>query len=137
RHAAAMRRPTLGAARGKHGGEDRKEGEPGEARHGMHGLSSWGSWDGRHGVFTCGSKRRTIYIQAWMYVKEAAAMARRTRKEALETRDRIIDAAEHVFQRKGVAHASLAEVAARAKVTRGAVYWHFKDKSELFDAMME
>jgi TetR/AcrR family acrAB operon transcriptional repressor len=63
-------------------------------------------------------------------------MARRTREEALETRARIIDAAERVFHKRGVAHASLEDIAAAAKVTRGAIYWHFKDKAELFDAMM-
>src|SRR5436853_7028091 len=64
-------------------------------------------------------------------------MARRTRKEALETRNRILDAAETVFHERGVAHASLEEIAATAEVTRGAIYWHFKDKAELFDAMMQ
>ena len=64
-------------------------------------------------------------------------MVRRTREEALETRSRIIDAAEEVFHEKGVAHSSLEDVAAAAGVTRGAIYWHFKDKAELFDAMMQ
>ncbi len=64
-------------------------------------------------------------------------MVRRTREEALETRSRLIDAAESVFHDKGVARASLEEIAASAQVTRGAVYWHFKDKAELFDAMMQ
>ena len=64
-------------------------------------------------------------------------MVRRTREEALETRSRIIDAAEAVFHERGVAHASLEDVAAAAGVTRGAIYWHFKDKAELFDAMMQ
>jgi TetR/AcrR family transcriptional regulator, acrAB operon repressor len=64
-------------------------------------------------------------------------MARRTKEEAQETRSRILDAAERVFYDKGVAHASLEEIAAAAEVTRGAIYWHFKDKAELFDAMMQ
>jgi len=63
-------------------------------------------------------------------------MARRTKEEALETRTRILDAAERVFHEQGVAHASLEDIAAEAEVTRGAIYWHFKDKAELFDAMM-
>ena len=63
-------------------------------------------------------------------------MARRTKEEAQETRARILDAAERVFYDKGVAHASLEDIAAAAEVTRGAIYWHFKDKGELFDAMM-
>ena len=64
-------------------------------------------------------------------------MARRTKEEALETRSRILDAAERVFYERGVAHASLEDIAAAAEVTRGAIYWHFKDKAELFDAMMQ
>ncbi len=70
-----------------------------------------------------------------MYVK--CNMARRTKEEALETRLRLLDAAEKVFYEKGVAHSSLEDIAAAAKVTRGAIYWHFKDKAELFDAMMQ
>ncbi|QJR15849.1 TetR family transcriptional regulator [Usitatibacter palustris] len=64
-------------------------------------------------------------------------MARRTKEEALATRETIIDAAETVFSEKGVARASLEEIATEAGCTRGAIYWHFKDKAELFDAMMQ
>jgi TetR/AcrR family acrAB operon transcriptional repressor len=69
-----------------------------------------------------------------MYVK---TMARRTKKEAEATRTSILDAAERVFHERGVAHASLEDVAAAAQVTRGAIYWHFRDKAQLFDAMMQ
>jgi TetR/AcrR family acrAB operon transcriptional repressor len=64
-------------------------------------------------------------------------MARYTKEESLETRSRILDAAENVFYEKGVAQTSLAEVAEAANVTRGAIYWHFKNKSDLFVAMCE
>jgi TetR/AcrR family transcriptional regulator, acrAB operon repressor len=64
-------------------------------------------------------------------------MARRTKLEAAETRAGLLDAAERVFRERGVAHTSLAEVAAAAGVTRGAVYWHFRDKSALFEALCE
>ena len=64
-------------------------------------------------------------------------MVRRTKEEAEATRTRILDAAEKVFRAKGVAHASLEQVARAARLTRGAIYWHFRDKGELFDAMME
>jgi len=64
-------------------------------------------------------------------------MARCTKEEALETRTRILDAAENVFYAQGVAHTSLADVAEAAGVTRGAIYWHFRNKSDLFDAMCE
>jgi len=64
-------------------------------------------------------------------------MVRRTKQEAQATRETIIDAAEKVFHEKGVAHASLEEIAHAAGCTRGAIYWHFKDKADLFDAMMD
>lgn len=64
-------------------------------------------------------------------------MARCTKEEALGTRGRILDAAEDVFHAQGVARTSLADVAQAANVTRGAIYWHFKNKSDLFDAMCE
>lgn len=64
-------------------------------------------------------------------------MARRTKEEALETRNRLLDAAETLFQAQGVSHTSLQDIATRAGATRGAVYWHFKDKADLFNAMME
>ncbi|MBG7619000.1 TetR family transcriptional regulator [Herbaspirillum sp. AP02] len=64
-------------------------------------------------------------------------MARSTKEEALETRARILDAAEQVFHERGVSQTSLADVAKAADVTRGAIYWHFKNKSDLFDAMCE
>jgi TetR/AcrR family transcriptional regulator, acrAB operon repressor len=63
-------------------------------------------------------------------------MARRTREEALETREQLLDAAERVFRVRGVGHASLAEVADAAGVTRGAIYHHFASKAELFEAML-
>jgi TetR/AcrR family acrAB operon transcriptional repressor len=64
-------------------------------------------------------------------------MARKTKVEAAITREQLLDAAERVFNDRGVARTSLAEVAAAAGVTRGAVYWHFKDKADLFSAMCE
>jgi AcrR family transcriptional regulator len=64
-------------------------------------------------------------------------MARRTKDEAEQTRNAIIDAAELVFFKHGVVRTSLQEVAAAAGVTRGAVYWHFRNKIELVQAMVE
>ena len=63
-------------------------------------------------------------------------MVRRTKEEAQETRNRILDAAERVFLERGVSRTSLNEIAAAAGVTRGAIYWHFQDKSDVFNAMM-
>jgi TetR/AcrR family acrAB operon transcriptional repressor len=64
-------------------------------------------------------------------------MVRRTKEEALETRDRILDTAEQVFCERGVAGTSLADIADAAKLTRGAIYWHFRNKGDLFTALLD
>ena len=64
-------------------------------------------------------------------------MARKTKQEAQATRSHIIDTAELVFEQRGVSGTSLHEIAKAAGVTRGAIYWHFEDKADLFNAMME
>ena len=64
-------------------------------------------------------------------------MARRTKDDAEKTRDAILDAAEQVFYDRGVSRTSLEQVAAAAGVTRGAVYWHFRNKTELCEAMSQ
>ena len=63
-------------------------------------------------------------------------MARRTKEDAQRTRDRILDMAEREFLRRGVSRTSLEQIASAAGVTRGAVYWHFRNKADLFNAMM-
>ena len=62
-------------------------------------------------------------------------MERATRKRTLDTRDRILDAAEDVFSERGFSNTTLNEIAETAGVTRGAIYWHFKNKDDLFEAM--
>ena len=64
-------------------------------------------------------------------------MVRRTKEDALATRDSILDAAEQLFVKQGVSGTTLQHIATGAGVTRGAIYWHFLDKGAMFNAMME
>ena len=64
-------------------------------------------------------------------------MARRTKADAQATRNTLLDAAERLFEEIGVSRTSLNDIAMAAGATRGAIYWHFKDKADLFNAMME
>lgn len=64
-------------------------------------------------------------------------MARKTKEDALATRDSILDAAEQLFVTQGVSHTTLQHIATAAGLTRGAIYWHFMDKAALFNALME
>ncbi|AOW13815.1 TetR family transcriptional regulator [Hydrogenophaga crassostreae] len=64
-------------------------------------------------------------------------MVRRTKADAEATRHSLLDAAELLFQARGVSRTSLNDIAVAAGTTRGAIYWHFKDKADLFNAMMD
>ncbi|HWU66090.1 MAG TPA: TetR family transcriptional regulator [Methylophilus sp.] len=64
-------------------------------------------------------------------------MARKTKEDAQKTRDQILDAAEHVFYRKGFTLTTMADIAEAAQLSRGAVYGHYKGKLEVATAMAE
>ncbi|MDK6735262.1 multidrug efflux transporter transcriptional repressor AcrR [Proteus mirabilis] len=64
-------------------------------------------------------------------------MARKTKRQAQETRQQIIDAALRLFTVQGVSATSLSDIATEAGVTRGAIYWHFKNKVDLFTEACE
>ncbi len=62
---------------------------------------------------------------------------RKTKEEAEATREKILDAGLKVFSKKGYVSTTLDDIAREAGVTRGAVYWHFKNgKPELFEALI-
>lgn len=66
----------------------------------------------------------------------ATNVARRTQAQRTEaTTAALLDAARALFARDGYDATSLDAVAARAEVTKGAVYHHFKGKRQLFEAV--
>jgi AcrR family transcriptional regulator len=62
---------------------------------------------------------------------------KRTKEEAAVTRAAVLKAALSVFSAKGYAAATLDDVAKAAKVTRGAIYWHFKSKADLYNTLTQ
>ncbi len=64
-------------------------------------------------------------------------MPRRTKEAAQATRERLLDAAEQLFLERGVGRTTLGDIAEAAGATRGAVYWHFADKTALVRALFE
>jgi len=62
---------------------------------------------------------------------------RRTKEEAARTRRGIVEAALACFDRHGIAGTTLDQIAAQAKVTKGAVYWHFTGKAQILHAIRE
>ncbi|MGF1702713.1 TetR family transcriptional regulator [Photobacterium makurazakiensis] len=64
-------------------------------------------------------------------------MARKSKEEAEQTRLLLLDTAMKVFCEKGLVKTTLASIATEAGLTRGAIYWHFKDKADLFEALWQ
>ncbi|TLU66620.1 acrEF/envCD operon transcriptional regulator [Enterobacter sp. MF024] len=64
-------------------------------------------------------------------------MARKTKAEAQKTRQLLIEAAIEQFAARGVASTTLTDIADAACLTRGAVYWHFTSKAEIFNAIWQ
>lgn len=62
---------------------------------------------------------------------------RRAEADQAGTRESIMAAAAHVIARRGYQRASLDEIAAQAGLTKGAIYWHFRSKSDLFSSLLE
>ncbi len=62
---------------------------------------------------------------------------RRTKIEAEQTREALLDAAESVFWAKGVTRATLNDIARTAGTTRGAIYHHFRGKADLLNALLD
>ena len=62
---------------------------------------------------------------------------RRTKAEAEQTRNDILKAALILFDEQGYAQTSLSTIARKAKVTRGAIYWHFENKEEILAALAQ
>ncbi|QHI69342.1 TetR/AcrR family transcriptional regulator [Tichowtungia aerotolerans] len=64
-------------------------------------------------------------------------MARRTKEEADATRESVLMAALDLFAEKGYSRTTLAGIAKRIGMTRGAVYWHFDNKEALLAALID
>lgn len=74
-------------------------------------------------------------MRDWLRAKQAELLAEGNR--FADTRTRILEAGKRMFAELGYAHASLDKVAASAGMTKGAVYWHFSGKQDLFLAILE
>lgn len=64
-------------------------------------------------------------------------MARKTKEDVQKTKDDILSAAERVFLEKGVGNTTMADIAAAASVSRGAIYGHYANKIDVCLAMCD
>ena len=64
-------------------------------------------------------------------------MARKAKVDAEKTRQRILSSALTLFVRKGYENTTFNDIAARLKMSKGAVYWHFESKADLLSALLD
>lgn len=57
-------------------------------------------------------------------------------RTASETRAKILDIARELFTIHGYAGTSIADIATRLGATKGALYYHFKSKDQILDALV-
>jgi len=67
-----------------------------------------------------------------------ARRSRRTQAErSAATQTELLRSCLHLFARRGFQSTSLDEIASAVGLTKGAIYWHFRSKDALFDALLD
>lgn len=61
---------------------------------------------------------------------------KRTKQEAQETKKAILQSALNTFYEKGYSKTTFEEIASNIGLTKGAVYWYFKNKPDLLTALI-
>jgi AcrR family transcriptional regulator len=62
---------------------------------------------------------------------------KKTKEAVLITKKQIIEKAVELFIQNGFSKTTLDEIAQHTNVTRGAIYWHFKDKLDIVNELIE
>lgn len=61
---------------------------------------------------------------------------RKTKEESEATKEKIIEGALYIFLEKGFSQTSIEDIVKPLNLTRGAFYWHFKDKDDVFKSII-
>lgn len=64
-------------------------------------------------------------------------MARRLKKDATETRQRLLESALDIMSEKPFPNVTMTEIAERIGLSKGAIYWHFKNKDDVLVSLIE
>jgi len=62
---------------------------------------------------------------------------KKTKEAAFITKQQIIEKAVELFLKNGFSKTTLDEIAQQTNLTRGAIYWHFKDKLDIVNELIE
>lgn len=72
-----------------------------------------------------------------VYLMTPAKTRSRKAQQSEATRERLVLASMDLFALRGIHYTSLDEIARRARITKGAIYWHFRSKDALVHAIFE
>lgn len=61
----------------------------------------------------------------------------RITKDAIERKNEILDVAEKLFNEKGFDHTGTSDIAEKTGIAKGTLYYHFKSKEDIMDALIE
>jgi TetR/AcrR family acrAB operon transcriptional repressor len=64
-------------------------------------------------------------------------LPRKTKEDSIKTRTLLLEAALDVFSEKSFSEVTLSEIAERVGMTKGALYWHFKNKGDLLSKLIK
>lgn len=64
-------------------------------------------------------------------------LPRKTKEDSIKTRSRLLEAALDVFSERSFSEVTLDAIAGRVSMTKGALYWHFKSKSDILSKLIE
>lgn len=73
----------------------------------------------------------------FLYQYGCDGLPRKTKKDSKKTRSRLLEAALDIFSEKSFSDVTLDEIAGRVCLTKGALYWHFKNKSDILSKLIE
>ena len=79
----------------------------------------------------------TVKVSHYYSLERRIVLPRRTKEEAEDTRAKILDAALDIFSEKNYSNVSIVEIADKVGMTKGAVYWHFKNKNDILVKLLE
>lgn len=74
---------------------------------------------------------------AWVKMRHMESPTRRQYEVGLESRRRVLEAAEKLIAERGFEKTSIVEIAKRAGVSRGSIPWHFENKAGILLAVVE
>lgn len=87
-------------------------------------------------IAACGRKNETLMIRERTSKRPRARLGRPPKDLAGDVKDRILDAAQQVFLKRGFQGASIDEIAATAPASKPTIYAHFPGKEALFAAVV-